>query len=299
MTDGIGDAEFFLTLADAGGVGAGAAAMHSSPPAASRRLAAIERRLGVRLAERSARRFRLTDEGRLYYDRARALVAALRDMEAEVSSRGAIARGMLHVAAPTDLGRHHIAPALDAFSRAHPDLAVHLVLSDVGAEVAEDGLDIAVRTGLPADPAVIARRLAGAPMVLCAAPSYAAANGLPETLEQLAGHRCLTLARRHHHRERWLYRDRDGIMAEARVAGMLSSSSGDVLRQWALAGAGLSLEAMWDVSADLAAGRLVACLTDVAWQEATLYATFLPGSPLPPRVRLAVDWLVRIFSDLA
>lgn len=71
-----------------------------------------------------------------------------------------VARGVLRISAPTDLGRHRIAPALADFARDHPDLAIHLVLSDIGAEVAEDGLDIAVRTGMPADPAAIVRKLA-------------------------------------------------------------------------------------------------------------------------------------------
>ena len=294
--DGIGDGEFFRAVVEAGGIGAGARALKSSAPAASRRLAAIERRLGVRLAERSARRFRLTDEGRLYYERSGDLLSALRDMEAEVSSRGLVARGLLRIAAPTDLGRRSIAPALAAFAQAHPGLSIQLSLSDIGAEVGEDGLDIAIRAGLPSDPNVIARKVATAPMRLCAAPAYLDAHGIPETLDDLRRHRCLVLARRHQRIERWQYRDGNGDLTDVVVAGTLSSTSGDVLRHWALAGAGLSLEAGWDVSADLSEGRLVECLPRIAWRDVALYATFLPGSPVPPRVRLGVDWLASVIA---
>lgn len=297
MADGISDAQFFIAIAQAGGVGAGALALRSSPPAASRRLAAIERRLGVRLAERSARRFRLTDEGQLYLQRAHELLSALRDMEAEVSSRGASARGLLRVAAPTDLGRRRIAPALAAFADAHPGVSIQLIASDRGAELGEDGLDIAVRTGLPSDPAVIVRKLVTAPMKLCAAPAYLAERGAPRDIAALPAHSCLVLARRHGHVSRWRYHTDTGEVRDVEVGGRLSSTSGDVLRQWAIDGAGLSLEAEWDVAADLAEGRLIECLANIAWVEVSLYATFLPGRPIAPRVRLAVDWVAETFAS--
>jgi len=297
MADGISDAEFFVAVAQAGGVGAGARALNSSPPAASRRLVSIERRLGVRLAERSARRFRLTDEGRLYLERSQALLSAMRDMEAEVSSRGNVARGLLRVAAPTDLGRRRVAPALAGFADEHPELSIQLVLSDGGAEVSEDGLDIAIRTGVPEDPSVIVRKLLTAPMKLCAAPSYLARHGVPRAISDLSAHRRLVLARRHRQISRWRYRVESGEMRVIGVEGRLSSTSGDVLRQWAISGAGLSLEADWDVEADLAEGRLVECLPEVSWEAVSLYATFLPGRPVAPRVRLAIDWLAATFSN--
>ena len=180
MADGIGDMELFRAVVAAGGISAGALALGSSPPAVSRRLAALEARLGVRLAERSARRFRLTDEGALYYERCRTILGELRDAEAEVSARGATARGLLKVGAPMELGRRWIAPLLAAFAEAHPALEAHLVLSDAGLEVGQDGLDVALRVDRPDDPSVIARRIATTRRLVCAAPSYLAARGMPE-----------------------------------------------------------------------------------------------------------------------
>ena len=297
MSDGVSDAAFFRALVDAGGVGAGALALGSSPPAASRRLAAIEARLGVRLAERSARRFRLTEEGRLYYERGGEVLGALRDMEAEVSSRGSQARGILRIAAPNDLGRRHIAPRLPAFAGLHPGLSIQLALSDEGVEAGEDGFDIALRTGLPADPAIMVRKLAAGTMRLCAAPSYLAARGIPQSPDDLGGHRCLVLMRRHRRLDRWQYRMPSGETRDVLVGGSLASTSGDVLRQWALDGEGLSLEASWDVADDLAGGRLVLCLPEIVWQEVVLYATHVAGRPVPPRIRLALDWLGTLFGN--
>jgi DNA-binding transcriptional LysR family regulator len=290
VADGIGDIELFRAIVEAGGVSAGALALASSPPAVSRRLSALEQRLGVRLAERSARRFRLTDEGALYYEHCRSILADLRDAEAEVSARGATARGLLKVGAPMELGRRRIAPLLGAFAARHPGLEVHLMLSDAGLEVGEDGLDVALRIDRPDDPSVKTRKIASTRRVLCAAPEYLAARGKPERPADLAGHECLRLARRHRLFDRWRFRADSGVV-EIKVGGHLSSASGDVLHGWALEGRGLSLEALWDVAGDLRAGRLVECLADQPCDAIELFAAFLPGHPPPPRVRLFVDFM--------
>lgn len=290
LADGIGDTELFCTIVETGGISAGATALRSSPPAVSRRLVALEARLGVRLAERNARRFRLTEEGTLFYEHCRKILAQMRDAEAEVSARGNTARGFLRVGAPMELGRRRIAPLLAEFAGQHPGLEAHLVLSDAGLEVGQDGIDVALRVDRPDNPAVMTRKIAATRRVLCAAPSYLAARGVPEHPADLAHHACLRLARRHYLQDRWRFRTAQG-MEEIVVGGHLSSSSGDVLHGWALDGRGLSSEALWDVAEDLAAGRLVECLADYVTDEIELFATFQPGHPIPPRVRLFVDFI--------
>jgi DNA-binding transcriptional LysR family regulator len=169
VADGIGDIELFWAVVEAGGISAGARALNSSAPAVSRRLAALETRLGVQLAERSARRFRLTDEGMLYHEHCRSILAELRDAEAEVSARGATARGLLRVGAPMELGRRRIAPLLAEFAAQHPALETHLALSDAGLEIGQDGLDVALRVDRPEDQSIMTRKIAATRRVLCAA----------------------------------------------------------------------------------------------------------------------------------
>lgn len=293
MADGIGDIELFWAVVEAGGVSAGARALNSSAPAVSRRLAALETRLGVQLAQRSARRFRLTDEGMLYHEHCRSILAELRDAEAEVSARGATARGLLRVGAPMELGRRRIAPLLAEFAARHPALETHLALSDAGLEIGQDGLDVALRVDQPEDQSIMTRKVASTRRVLCAAPSYLAARGTPKTPADLAGHECLRLARRHRLHDRWRFHTDNG-MEDIKVDGHLTSSSGDVLHGWALAGRGLSLEAFWDVAEDLQAGHLVECLADLRWDGIELFATFLRGQPVPPRIRLFVDFIAAV-----
>jgi DNA-binding transcriptional LysR family regulator len=104
-------------------------------------LTALEAKLGVRLADRSSRRFRLTDEGLLLYERSRSILEQIRDAEAEVASRGGAARGLLKVGAPSDFGRRHLGPILALFTAQHPGVEAHLVLSDAGLENQADGCD--------------------------------------------------------------------------------------------------------------------------------------------------------------
>ena len=293
--DGLGDLELFVAVVDGGGISAAARKLDSSPPAVSRRLTALEARLGVRLADRSARRFRLTDEGVLLHARGRTILSELRDAEAEVSTRGAVARGRLRVGAPMELGRRRVARLLADFAARHPGLDAHLVLSDAGLEVGEEGLDVVLRIGMPGDPSIIARKIATCPRVICAAPSYLAARGAPLVPDDLADHDCLRLARRDRIRDDWRFLV-DGAERIVKVTGALSSSSGDVLHAWAIEGRGFSSEAMWDVDDDLAQGRLVECLEAYRCDDVELFAAFAPGKPTPPRIRLFVDFIVAAFA---
>jgi DNA-binding transcriptional LysR family regulator len=295
LTDTVGDIELFVAIVEAGGISAAALALESSPPVVSRRLTMLESRLGIRLAERSARRFRLTEEGTLYYERGRAILSGLREMEAEVAARGTAAHGLLRVGAPMELGRCRVALLLASFAELHPGLRAHLVLSDAGFEIEQDGLDVALRFGQPEDESLISRKLATVPRIVCGSPEYLAARGIPEKPEDLFGHECLRLARRRGVAETWDFRYPDGIRA-VRISGRLSSSSGEALHRWALDGKGLSLEARWDVEDDLKAGRLVEVLSESWCDSVELFAIFLPSRPAPPRIRLFVDYVAAAFK---
>jgi LysR family transcriptional activator of dmlA len=293
--DAISDFALFRAIVDAGGISAAAVVLQSSPAAVSRRLTALEAKLGVRLADRSSRRFRLTDEGLLLYERSRFILDQIRDAEAEVASRGGAARGLLKVGAPSDFGRRHLGPILALFTAQHPEVEAHLVLSDAGLENQADNCDVVLRFGLPNDPGMVARKIATTSRILCAAPSYLTHHGTPQSPDDLIRHNCLRLARRHHLDDLWRFR-RDDSEFEVRVRGNLSSGDGAVLHAWALSGEGISWEAFWDVSEDLASGRLVHLLPEYQSLPMELYAIFAPGKPVPPRIRLFVDHIARTFA---
>ena len=207
---------------------------------------------------------------------------------------GGAPRGRLRVGAPADLGRHYIAPLLAEFAIRHPGLKLHLVLSDAGLEVGEDGLDVAIRVGLPADPAVLTRKLLTSRRILCAAPSYLAEHGTPSCADDLLRHECLCLARRYGLQDRWRFSEGTDTKI-VQVRGALTSSDGEVLRVWALEGRGLSLEAHWDVAGDIKDGRLVPVLDGLCAGTIELYATYLPSKPIPASIRLFVEQAVAAF----
>jgi LysR family transcriptional regulator, transcriptional activator for dmlA len=288
--DAISDFEIFRAIVESGGISAAADALQSSPPAVSRRLASLEEKLGVRLAERQSRRFRLTDEGTLLYERSCSILDLVREAEAEVASRCGSARGLLRVGAPCEFGFRHIAGLMASFSQKHPALDAHLTLSDAGLEVSADGFDLVFRFGLPDDIGMIARRIASTPRVLCGSPGYLAKYGVPATPSDLVNHKCLRFSRRHRLMDLWTF-VKDGEQYPIRIGGSLSSANGDVLHAWASAGEGLSLEARWDVTDELASGNLVEVLPDYRASDLELYAVFAPGKTIIPRIRLFVDYV--------
>lgn len=298
MNDPISELRLLCQLAAAGSLSEAARRLDSSPPAMSRRLAAMESRLGVRLFDRGSRRFELTQEGALLHHRALQILAAIDDAEAEASATGATMRGQLRVGAPLQIGQHLIGPVVTHFAELHPQVDLQFILSNAELDVLDDSLDIAIRVGLPADPSLVARKLFDSRRVVCAAPSYIAAHGMPATPDELARHRCLRLLRGHRALDRWRFREH-GVVRTVEVGGTLATTSGELLHEWILEGRGLGLKALWNVKEDLASGRLVECLADYACDEVALYATFQKQAFMPRRLRAFLDYLVEAVAPAA
>jgi DNA-binding transcriptional LysR family regulator len=143
---------------------------------------------------------------------------------------------------------------------------------------------------------MIARKIATTTQIVCAAPSYVACRGAPSSPEELRSHDCLRLARRHHLIDRWRF-TKDGNDFAVHVAGTLSSGDGSVLRSWALSGVGISWEAYWDVADDITSGRLIELLPEYRCSVIELYAVFAPSKPVPPRIRLFVDYMLQMMRQ--
>ena len=177
MPDEINDLRVFAQMVDAGSLSAAARQTDGSAAAMSRRLAALEKRLGVRLVTRTSRRFELTVEGALFHERALTILQAVDDAEAEISAQARVPQGLVCIGAPSEIGRKQIAPLIEAFSDHYPEVEVRLVLSDIGLDVIDDNLDVALRIGLPPDTGVVAKRLLSSRRIVCAAPEYLARCG--------------------------------------------------------------------------------------------------------------------------
>lgn len=290
MADDLSDLRLFVRIVAAGSLSETARRLNSSLPAMSRRLAAMEARLGVRLIDRGTRHFALTEEGGLLYERGAAILTELDALEAEVSARIAIPQGHIRVGAPLEIGRRRFAPLVADFSARYPRVSVELILTDSTIDVLGSDLDVGLLVERPSDGSMVTRRLLASRRVVCASPDYLAAHGTPATPADLLSHDCIRLVRGRHVFDRWVFHE-NGKRCEVQVRGALLSDNAEVVHGWALAGRGIALKALWDIEDDLASGRLVELLQPFAQDEVGLHVVYPTRSHLPPRVRVFIDFL--------
>ncbi len=296
MQDEISDLRLLCQLVEAGNLSNAARRIDSSTPALSRRLGAMESRLGVQLFQRSSRRFTPTQEGATLYERARSILVAVDEAEAEASARDGAVRGTLRVGAPMQLGLHLIAPLISRFSARHPSVDLQFILANAVLNPLDNDLDVAIRIGLPDEPGLVTRRLIASRHAVCATPQYFAEHGTPQTPDDLLRHNCVLLMRERRLFDHWKFRV-DGKEHVVHVKGSLASTGGEVVHKWVLDHRGIGIKVLWNVGADLASGRLVECLQTYGGAEVVLYATFRRQAFMPLRMRMFVDFLAAELAD--
>ncbi len=286
------DLAVFVHAAAAGSLSEAARRHSTTPAAASRRLAALEARLGARLMHRTTRSVTLTGEGEAFLPHAQAALDAAEAGRAALANGREEAAGLLRVTAPANFGRKVVAPLVPPLLAAHPRLRVELLLTDGVVDIVAEGIDLAVRIARLRDSALIARRLAESPVVLCAAPAYLARAGTPRRLADLAGHDCLALGGGGH----WTF-ELGGRPRQVRVSGRFNSNSLEAVREACLGGAGLALFSAWDVAEELERGALVAVELDaLPPQELAIWAVYPTARLLPRKVRVFVSALQEVLA---
>jgi DNA-binding transcriptional LysR family regulator len=292
MASDVAELRLFVEIIRAGNLSAAARALNSSPAAMSRALSSLESRLGARLVTRTSRSFELTEEGSLFYDRCQKIVADIAEAEAEASSRLGAVKGKLRIGALNELGRRLIAPSIAKFVQKYPEVDVHLTLSDSGLDVIDDGLDIALRVGLPDDSSVIAKKVLSTRRIVCASPAYFKRHGTPLHPEELKRHNCIHLVRGRRVMDSWLFQE-NGRRFEVTVNGALTTTSGEVVHDWVRAGMGIALKASWDLLPELAEGTIVQCLEPFWCDQIDLFAICANRTYQPPRIRAFLDFITK------
>jgi len=290
-TASFSELEFFVLLTRLGSLSAAARALDITPPAASMRLAAMEKRMGVRLLNRSTRKISLTSEGELYLQHASRLLADLREMDEIVSAGRQAPRGLLRVNAPLGFGRTVIAPLVSTFAARFPEVEVQLEVTDRPIDLIDAGFDLAIRFGELPDNRINARRIMSNRRFMCASPAYLEKHGAPTTLNDLANHRCIVHRQNDDAYGVWRFL-LDGRTEIVKVHGALSSNDGDIVLGWALDGQGIVIRSEWDLAKYLESGRLRRVLPDFALPSADLYVYYPSKQNLPARGRAFINFLV-------
>ena len=292
------DLELLLAIRTHGSLAATAAAAGFVPSVVTKRLAALEERLGFKLFQRTTRRVLPTAEGDALCERAGKLLQDFAALEADLRERRTEPSGLIRLAATFGFGRLWLGPALADFQAQHPRLEVQLQLTEQLPDLAVEGFDGAVWLWAVRGQRAsewTGRRLARNQRVLVAAPAYLERRGTPTSLEELAAHDCLVV-RENERFDVWrLQRERDRTELRVRVGGPLSGNSGELVRDWCLAGHGIMLRSLWDIAGALADGSLVRVLPAYAMADADIHWLAPHTASTPRRIKLLVDFLAERF----
>jgi DNA-binding transcriptional LysR family regulator len=280
----------FVRVVEAGSLSAAARAIPMSLTSVSRHLSALETQFGMQLLRRTTRHIALTNEGRLFFERAKSILAELDEVGTLLSMGRSEPAGRLRIAAPTLLGRTVIAPLLPCFLARHAAVAVELLLIDRAVNLVEEDIHLAIRVGRLPDSALVARKLGDVRMIVCAAPSYIERRGTPCSPDELRQHDCLVFSDQPGPVD-WRFKSA-GIRHSARITGRLWANALDVLTAAAIDGAGIVRTPSWQVAEDIQSGRLRRILQDYETTPAPVNVLFERARRTSPSVRAFLDYLV-------
>lgn len=263
------------------------------PTTISRAIAGLERELNLRLFHRTTRALHPTEAGMVYFERVEPLVDELQKAQLAAADVNERPHGVLRLACPVSFAELNIVPLLPIFAQQYPELCFEMVLTDAPVDLVTEQLDVAIRLGPLHDSTLIAHKLC--PMVarVCATPAYLRRHGHPQTPTDLAQHRCLLFSLPGFSRNNWKFTDPAGQTTEVVVNALLRTSNAMALKQCALAGMGIILQARWVVGNELRTGTLVDVFPDyevtAALDDAAAWLVYPSRKYVPQKVQ--TSWI--------
>ena len=281
----------FIAVVEAGGFSAAARRTGETQSGVSKAIGSLEKRLGVRLFNRSTRSVTLTDQGRLYYDRSKPLVEELDEADSELTSSTLNIAGHIRIATAATFGRLHVVPLIPELLSLHPGLQVDLILSDGLRDLVEDRIDLAIRVGPVNEPDAIVRRVARTPLVCVGSRRYFEQHGLPKHPAELVKHNCLLYSGLLVSAD-WPFVGPDGRFSVA-VQGTLSSNSVETIRAGVLAGLGIGLFAEFSLTDELQHPDVITILEDYLIETRDVSLVWPKRRYVQPRVRRATEFFAQ------
>jgi DNA-binding transcriptional LysR family regulator len=281
----------FVRTVAAGSFAGAARQLGVSPVAVSKNVQRLERRLGVRLLQRSTRKLSLTEEGRLFYERCIGPLRELEGAQAAVKDKGRSPAGRLRVTSVSPFARTYVLPLLPAFSRRYPEIELELHLDDAVSDMIAEGYDVGIRAGEMRDATMIVREIAPLHFVVCGAPSYVAKHGMPGKPADLSGHKCVRLQARRTPAgaAHWLLGPNKVATS---VSGNFIANDITTLVMAAVHGQGLVFAPLPFVLPLFRSGALVPLLPDWISKPAHLFIHYPNRKHLPMRVRSFVNFML-------
>jgi DNA-binding transcriptional LysR family regulator len=284
----------FIRVVEAGSITKAADQTGIVKSAVSRRLADLEKRLGISLLTRTTRNQTLTDLGRSYFQRCKQIIDDVAELESTVKDEQCALRGKIKIAAPLSFGLTHLAPALSKFNQIHPDIRLDVDFNDRKVDIVEEGFDLAFRISQLKDSNFIARKITKIRLLLVASPGYLNTYGVPNTPNDLYnGHVKV------HYKdspETWEFLEGEQLL-KIKIPSVLSSNNGDFLLQAALEDKGLVLSPDFICYKHIKAKLLIPQLCDYTPKmEIGAYAIYPQARHLSRRVRSLVDYLSQYFG---
>ncbi|MEW8314000.1 MAG: LysR substrate-binding domain-containing protein [Candidatus Thiodiazotropha endolucinida] len=290
----IEDVMLFERIAALNSISAGGAACGLSATVSSDRLKRLEADLGCTLLNRTTRSLSLTDQGRRFLQHARDLLDQYEVARHSVGRMSDVPAGLLRVTAPSLFGMKFLPEVLSLFLTDYPETRLNINLSDEILNYTAEGIDVAIRIGKLKDSTLVVRKLGDSQRVLCASPSYIRCNGMPSHPSDLEQHNCIIFVGEHSWR---LRNDQEDVRIN--VSGRFDTNSAEMATKAALDGLGIALRSLWDIAADLEAGRLVRVLPDYEVpSEMSIYAIYPPGRFVSPAAKAFVNMVDRHLSAL-
>lgn len=285
------EAEAYLAVVDRGGFGAAARELGVTQSTVSRRIAALEQRIGKRLVERTTRRVTLTEAGLTFANDLRDVLARLADAEGRVQSEGSEVEGLLRVTMPTAYGRTAVLPRLAVLAKHHPRLRFELDLSDRYVDILEEGYDLAIRIAEPTQSGLVSERIDRFTLHVCASPDYVKTHPPIERPQDLAAHACI-VQRTYAPRSKWRF-EWSGDLIEIEIAPRIIASDMMAVRSLALDAAGVGILPSYLARDDLAFGRLVEVLGEAGLPAINVFVAFPHHRAGLSKIKVVVEELRR------
>jgi DNA-binding transcriptional LysR family regulator len=279
--------QVFVGVAECEGFAAGARKLGVSPPVATRAVADLEARLGVKLLTRSTRHVRLTDAGRRYMDDAKCILADIAEADEAATGINGEPSGHLAVTAPVLFGKLFVLPGVIEFLNRYPKMEVNALFLDRVVNLLEEGLDVGIRIGELADSSMRAIRVGSVKRVVCASPDYLLRAGTPKHPDELSQHTIIT-ANGLNAGTDWKFSD--GI--NARVKPRLSFATNDAAIEAAITGFGITRLLSYQIAPHLTDGRLETLLNDYEQPTIPIHVIHREGRYASAKIRSFVDLMV-------